>query len=122
MAGLSLKFAGVLLDSWRGAFPFSVPMVSFAVGKAEAAGSLFESLHEGEEIVDLVWIELKGGHGGVTGIDALRKGLCQRLDLVASMEIAEWRSNLQRTWAEPIDGVTARAVRLRENEPPLLAG
>ncbi len=70
----------------------------------------------------MVWIELKGGHGRVTGVNPLRKSLCQRLDLVAPVKIAEWRSNLQRTWTEPIDGVTPRAVCLRENEPTLFAG
>ncbi len=116
MAGLRSIFAVVFLGSWRGVFPL------FAVGREEAAGSLFESLHEGEQIVDLVWIELKGGHGGVTGINPFRKGLCQRLDLVAPMEVAEWRRDLQRTRAEAIDSMAACAVCFCKNEPALLGG
>ena len=98
--------------------PSVVPLVSFA-GQVR---SLFEALHEREKVVDLVWIELKGGHGGVTGIYPLRKGLREHLDFVAQMEVAERGSNLQWTRIEPIYGVTARAVCLRENETAPLPG
>lgn len=93
-----------------------------AAEASRAVSFLFEAFHEGEQIVDLVWIEMKGGHGGVTGIDSLRKSLCKRLYLVAPMKIAEWGSNCQWARIEPVDGVTARTICFCENEPALLAG
>jgi len=107
---------------WRMAQGSPICCICSFVCGGKAVGSLFKALHEREKVVDLVWIELKGRHGGVAGIDPLRKGLREHLDFVAQMEVAERGSNLQWTRIEPIYGVTARAVCLRENETAPLPG
>ena len=86
------------------------------------AAQLLEAFHECEKVVDMVWIELEGWHGRMTGIDSLGKGLRQRLDFVAPVEIAERRSYFQRAWIESVDGMAARTVCFREIEPTLFGG
>lgn len=55
------------------------------------------------------------------GINPFCEGFCERIYFVASMEVAERWSYLQRTRIEPVDGMTARAVCFRKNKPPPLA-
>src|SRR5262245_35569095 len=80
---------------------------------------LFESLQIGQQIVNLIWIELESGHVVVAGVDAFSQGLTERLDRVALVQGSERRSDLEWAFGYPVDGVAARAIGSGEGLAPL---
>ena len=60
--------------------------------------NLFERLEIGEEVVDLVRLELESGHVGVASIDTFGERFLEGIDRVAPVQGPERRSDLKRAF------------------------
>jgi len=71
---------------------------------------LFEGLQIGQQVIDLVRIELERRHCRVTGFDAFGQSLAECFDRVTQMQGSEWWRDLERTLSHLIDGMAPRAI------------
>lgn len=71
---------------------------------------LLQGFKEGDEVADLVGIEVELRHGRVSSDDTFRQCLLQRLDGIALMQSPEGWRDLKRAWAHFIDGVTPSTI------------
>jgi hypothetical protein len=110
-----LDHSGVVGET--GASPAAVAGIVAAVD-----WTLFEGLQVRQQVVNLVGVELKLRHGRMTGLDAFGERLSQGFDRIALVQCPEWRRDLERAWADPVDGVTSSAIIEREGLAALLVG
>src|SRR5260370_41791486 len=81
---------------------------------------LFAGLQIGQQVMNLIRIELEHRHCRVTGFDAFGQSLAESLHRVAKVQGSEWWRDLEWTLSNPIDGVAARAIGERERLAALL--
>lgn len=83
---------------------------------------LLERLEVGQEVVDLVRLELESGHVGMAGIDAFGERFLEGIDRVALVQGPERRSDLEWAFGATVDRVTARAIGARISLAALVGG
>lgn len=70
----------------------------------------FECLEEGNEVADLIGLQLKLRHRRMTSDDALSQGFIKGFDGIQVVQGPKRRGGLERAGTELVDRVTTRAV------------
>src|SRR4051812_36178288 len=89
---------------------------------ARLSASALEILEERNHVADLVRSKPELGHVRMSGNDALRQRLLERLDRIALVQGAERWRNGEGARSDLVDGMTHAAVDARECAAPLDPG